>query len=97
MSQVDSRTYLADGGYIQKGAEVNVYESDLSNEVKDLLPSRWYRDDKVFQLERRAIFSRVNIPWRSQSDEFSNSRYRLVLAYRIVRGTLPEGWRLSDI
>jgi hypothetical protein len=60
MSLVDSRTYLANGGYIQKGVEVNVLESDLGNEVQDLLPSRWYRDEKIFQLERRAIFSRVS-------------------------------------
>jgi hypothetical protein len=59
MSLVDSRTYLANGGWIQKGAEVSVTEADLGNEVQDMLPSRWYRDEKFFQLERRAIFSRV--------------------------------------
>ncbi|KAG4439938.1 hypothetical protein IFR05_004564 [Cadophora sp. M221] len=58
MTDIDSKTYLANGGYLQKGVKVNILEQDLGNEVQDLLPSRWFRDEKIFQLERRAIFSR---------------------------------------
>ncbi|RFU28649.1 hypothetical protein B7463_g7676, partial [Scytalidium lignicola] len=58
MTSVDSKSYLANGGYLQKGTEVNLRETDLQKDVQDLLPSRWYRDEKIFQLERRAIFSR---------------------------------------
>jgi hypothetical protein len=90
MSQVDSRKYLANGGYIQKGAEANVYEADLSNEVQDLLPSRWYRDDKIFQLERRAIFSRV-ISFLLILNVSILTKVPLVLAYRIVHCALSEG------
>ena len=77
MAFIDSRSFLSDGGYLQKGVEVNLSESDLENKVHDLLPGRlgftvlifdvrrlffrWYRDEKIFQLERRAIFSRVRL------------------------------------
>jgi hypothetical protein len=42
MSLVDLKTYLADGGHLQSGDEVNVYKSDLENNgVQDLLPSTY--------------------------------------------------------
>lgn len=40
MTSVDSKTYLADGGYLQKGADKNLGEDDLKKEVQDMLPSR---------------------------------------------------------
>lgn len=96
MSLVDSKTYLADGGWIQKGPEGAIHESDLSNEVQDLLPSRWYRDDKIFQLERRAIFSRVNMLFAVS--KISNlTEVLLGLAHRFLRGPLSEGGGLSDL
>lgn len=42
MTAVDSRTYLEDGGYLQKGRKVNLREVDLEKKVSDLLPSRYY-------------------------------------------------------
>ena len=95
MSLVDSRTYLADGGYIQKGAEVNLYESDLSNEVQDLLPSRWYRDENIFQLERHAIFSKV-VLLQLVLHGSRLTRFLLVLAYRILHIALSEARRIFD-
>jgi hypothetical protein len=41
MTTVDSKSYLANGGYLQKGAEKNVHPEDLGKKVLDLLPSRW--------------------------------------------------------
>jgi hypothetical protein len=41
MTTVDSKSYLANGGYLQKGAEKNVRPEDLGKKVLDLLPSRW--------------------------------------------------------
>lgn len=40
MTTVDSKSYLANGGYLQKGAEKNVRPEDLGKKVLDLLPSR---------------------------------------------------------
>jgi hypothetical protein len=40
MTPADSKTYLAHGGYLQKGTNVNIYEAGLQKEVQDLLPSR---------------------------------------------------------
>ncbi|KAK5551796.1 hypothetical protein LTR46_010153 [Exophiala xenobiotica] len=57
MTTVDSTTFLADGGYLQKGKEKNLRAVDLGRKTHNLPPSRWYRDEKIFQLERRALFS----------------------------------------
>ena len=40
MASIDSKSFLSDGGYLQKGIEVNFSESDLENNVQDLLPGR---------------------------------------------------------
>jgi hypothetical protein len=40
MTTVDSKSFLIDGGYLQKGPEINVREVDLQKKVSDLLPSR---------------------------------------------------------
>jgi hypothetical protein len=40
MTSVDSKTFVANGGYLQKGLDVNSSEKDLGNHVLDLLPSR---------------------------------------------------------
>lgn len=60
MTSVDSSTFLSGGGYLQKGLEKNVKPEDLGNETHFLAPSRWYRDEKIFQLEKRALFSTVS-------------------------------------
>lgn len=60
MTSVDSSTFLSDGGYLQKGAEKNIKPGDLGNIAQFLPPSRWYRDEKIFQLEKRALFSTVS-------------------------------------
>lgn len=45
MSLMDSKTYLAKGGFLQKGDEVHVYKPDLEkNGVQDLLLSRYGRE-----------------------------------------------------
>jgi hypothetical protein len=41
MTTVDNNTFLSNGGYLQKGIEVNVREMDLGKNVADLLPSRY--------------------------------------------------------
>lgn len=60
MSSVDSCTFLSSGGYLQKGLEKNIKPADLGNRAHFLAPSRWYRDEKIFQLEKRALFSTVS-------------------------------------
>jgi hypothetical protein len=40
MTSADSKTYLANGGYLQKGENVNICEAGLQKDVQDLLPSR---------------------------------------------------------
>jgi hypothetical protein len=40
MTSADSKEYLVNGGYLQKGANFNICEADLQKEVQDLLPSR---------------------------------------------------------
>lgn len=60
MTSVDSNTFLADGGYLQKGVDKNNKPGDLGNKAHFLAPSRWYRDEKIFQLEKRALFSTVS-------------------------------------
>jgi phenylpropionate dioxygenase-like ring-hydroxylating dioxygenase large terminal subunit len=58
MSSIDTKTYLSSGGYLQKAPTFNLRADDLGESVQDLLPARWFRDEKIYQLERRAIFSR---------------------------------------
>lgn len=42
MTTVDSKSFLAQGGYLQKGTTVNVCEVDLQKEgVLDMLPGRY--------------------------------------------------------
>ena len=59
MTTVDSTHFLANGGYLQKGKEKNLTAIDLGRKTHDLVPSRYYRDEKIFQLEKRALFSTV--------------------------------------
>ena len=40
MASADSKEYLANGGYFQKGTEANLCEADLEKEVQDLPLSR---------------------------------------------------------
>ena len=40
MTSADSKSFLSNGGYLQKGIEVNVSQSGLENKVQDLLPGR---------------------------------------------------------
>lgn len=40
MTAIDSKVFLTEGGYLQKGIEVNIREIDLVKKVADLLPSR---------------------------------------------------------
>jgi hypothetical protein len=61
MTTVDSTHFLANGGYLQKGREKNLTAMDLGQKTHDLVPSRYYRDEKIFQLEKRALFSTVSI------------------------------------
>lgn len=60
MTSVDSNTFLSDGGCLQKGVDKNIKPGDLGNKAHFLAPSRWYRDEKIFQLEKRALFSTVS-------------------------------------
>ncbi|KIW69315.1 hypothetical protein PV04_05197 [Phialophora macrospora] len=57
MTTVDSRNFILNGGYLQKGRERNLRPEDLGKKTLNLAPSRWYRDEKIFQLERRGLFS----------------------------------------
>ena len=41
MASVDTKEYLSNGGYLQKGVNGNLGEADLGNKVHDLLPSRY--------------------------------------------------------
>lgn len=40
MSLADSETFLENGGYLQKGPQINLRAEDLGTEVHDLLPTR---------------------------------------------------------
>ena len=60
MTSVDNSTFLPNGGYLQKGRETNIRAKDLGNKAHYLAPSRWYRDEKIFKLEKRALFSTVS-------------------------------------
>lgn len=60
MTSVDNCAYLPNGGYLQKGRVKNIRPEDLGSKAHYLPPSRWYRDEKIFQLEKRALFSTVS-------------------------------------
>ena len=70
MTTVDNRTFLASGGYLQKGRVKNVRAQDLGQKIGDLLPSRYFRDEKIYQLERRSIFATVNNPANYSSSSY---------------------------
>lgn len=58
MTTVDSRTFLSSQtGYLQKGRRQNVRVPDIKRKVETLLPSRYFRDEKIFALEKRSIFA----------------------------------------
>jgi hypothetical protein len=41
MASADSKMYLINGGYLQKGTKSNLREADLEKDVQDLLPARY--------------------------------------------------------
>lgn len=57
MAVVDNNDYLRNGGFLQKSDKANLGPSDLGKKEHYLAPSRWYRDPKIFELERRSLFS----------------------------------------
>jgi len=63
MASIDTKKYLADGGYLQKGANGNLGEADLGNEAHDLLPSRyefWDLGVKDIRTSSRDILTHVS-------------------------------------
>lgn len=59
ISLVDSRTYIAMEDGFRKALKSVSLNQSWAMRFQDILPLRWYRDEKIFQLKRRAIFSRV--------------------------------------
>lgn len=88
MTSVDNSTFLPNGGYLQKGREKNIRAKDLGNKAHYLAPSRWYRDEKIFQLEKRALFSTVRGRFRSCFE------YRLWINTDL--GTQQQLWHVAS-
>lgn len=57
MAVVDGKNFLRNGGFLQKSETVNLSPKDLGKKEHYLAPSRWYRDPKIFNLEKRGLFS----------------------------------------
>ena len=69
------------------------YDAQVAGAFEDLrqTPS-WWSDERIFELERRAIFSKVGVPGKTLSKP-------LIARDLVIRDPciqIPEAWRLSN-
>jgi len=57
---------------------------------------RWYRDEKIFQLERRAIFSKVQRRYILTKISLNPANFETVLAHCVLHSAIPEPRGLLD-
>jgi hypothetical protein len=55
MTSVDSRNFILNGGYLQKGREKNLRPEDLGKRVLDLAPSRYVNLTLMEREERSSL------------------------------------------
>ena len=69
------------------------YDAQVAGAFDDLRQSpSWWSDKKIFELERRAIFSKVGVPGKTLSKPLMAQD--LVIRDPCVQ--IPEAWRLSN-